>query len=91
MDDADVREVIRLLQGLLKAVDNGELDGSTPNARALRRKLEGALIALELMVAPGTDTELLVNSSAEEPTQLDEANLQETRSVHEMALHDTDV
>ena len=32
MDDADVREVIRLLQGLLKAVDNGELDGSTPNA-----------------------------------------------------------
>jgi hypothetical protein len=50
MDDTDVREAIRLLQGLLKAADNGELDASTPNARALLRKLEGALIALELTV-----------------------------------------
>jgi transcription elongation GreA/GreB family factor len=50
MDDTDVREVIRLLRGLLKATDNGELDASTPNARALLRKLEGAVIALEMTV-----------------------------------------
>jgi hypothetical protein len=55
MDDTDIREVIRLLQGLLKAVDNGELDASTPNARALLRKLEGALIALELTVEAKSD------------------------------------
>lgn len=57
MDDADVREVIRLLQGLLTATHKGELEVSTPNARSLFRKLEGALIALELTVAPATDTE----------------------------------
>ena len=50
MEDAEMREVTRLLQGLLTAVDNGELDASTPIARALIRRLEGVTIALKLAV-----------------------------------------
>lgn len=34
-------------------------------------------IALELTVAPASDTELPINNDEEEPTQLDEANLPE--------------
>ena len=43
-----MREAVGLLQGLLTAVDSGELDASTPSARALVRRLEGAVIALKL-------------------------------------------
>ena len=50
MHEADVREAIRLLRGVITAANNGELDASPPNARVLVRKLEGALLALELIV-----------------------------------------
>ena len=48
MDNAEIREATKLLQGILTAVDNGELDAATPSARALVRRLEGVTIALEL-------------------------------------------
>jgi hypothetical protein len=51
MGEAEVREVTRLVQGILTEVDNGELEASTPSARALLRRLEGALIALEVTAA----------------------------------------
>lgn len=51
MDESTLIEVKELLQGILSAVERGELEASTPNARALLRRLEGATIALELTLS----------------------------------------
>jgi hypothetical protein len=51
VDESTLIEVKELLQGILSAVERGELEASTPNARALLRRLEGATIALELTLS----------------------------------------
>jgi hypothetical protein len=48
VDESTLIEVKELLQGILTAVERGELDASSPSARALLRRLEGVTIALEL-------------------------------------------
>lgn len=44
---ADIAEAAALLRRLLEAVDRGELDATTPSAKALVRRMEGAAVALE--------------------------------------------
>lgn len=47
VDDDISREAAKLLRRVIEAVAKGELEARTPDARALLRRLEGALIALE--------------------------------------------
>jgi hypothetical protein len=49
MDDETSREAADLFRSVLAAVKTGELEAKTPEARALLRRLEGALISLEAM------------------------------------------
>jgi hypothetical protein len=46
-DRSEQSEAAAVLRQLLAAVDAGELEANTPQAKALLRRLEGALIALE--------------------------------------------
>ncbi len=50
----DLAEAATILRRLLTLVEAGELEATTPNARAVLRRLEGATIAVELAtgVAP---------------------------------------
>jgi transcription elongation GreA/GreB family factor len=50
VDETTLSEVTELLRGLLMAVERGELDASSPHARALLRRLEGATFALQLAI-----------------------------------------
>jgi hypothetical protein len=43
-----------MLRRLLALVEAGELEASTPSARAVLRRLEGATIAVELAAGAGT-------------------------------------
>jgi hypothetical protein len=56
------RETAQLLQRVIEAVEKGELEARTPNARALLRRLEGALIALQ--ASSPTSTSKHVHDSA---------------------------
>jgi len=47
MSNADLREARTAIVRLLHAVEQGDLDASTPTERRLRRRLEGALSALD--------------------------------------------
>ena len=47
VNDDISREAAKLLRRVIEAVAKGELEARTPDARALLRRLEGALIALE--------------------------------------------
>jgi len=44
----DLAEASTMLRRLLALVESGELEATTPNARAVLRRLEGATIAVEL-------------------------------------------
>jgi hypothetical protein len=46
-DPSSVAEAARALRRLLAAIDEGEIDASDPKARALQRRLEGAVAAWE--------------------------------------------
>jgi hypothetical protein len=46
-DREAVTEAAAALRALLEAVDRGEIEAETPQARRLVRRLEGALAALE--------------------------------------------
>ena len=41
------RDLADLLRGLLEAVERGELEAETPQARALVRRIEGAVAVLD--------------------------------------------
>jgi hypothetical protein len=56
VDDDTSREAPNLLRRVLEAVMNGKLEARTPDARALLRRLEGALIALEAL-SPKSESE----------------------------------
>lgn len=64
MDESTTREVTELLQGILLAIRRGELDATTPNARALLRRLEGATIALELTLGAESGTQICTLGTA---------------------------
>ena len=44
----DLAEAAIMLRRLLTLVEDGELEATTPNARAVLRRLEGATVAVEL-------------------------------------------
>jgi hypothetical protein len=44
----DLAEAATMLRRLLTLVEDGELEATTPNARAVLRRLEGATVAVEL-------------------------------------------
>jgi hypothetical protein len=46
---ADLAPAAALLRQLLAAVEAGTIEATTPNARALLRRLEGAAAAVELL------------------------------------------
>lgn len=53
----DPQESAALLRRLLEAVERGELEANTPQARALLRHLEGAVSALEALEEGPADEE----------------------------------
>ena len=57
----DVAQAATMLRRLLTLVEAGELEATTPSARAVLRRLEGATIAVELAAGvrpakPGEDS-----------------------------------
>jgi hypothetical protein len=49
--DAHLREAVAVLRKLLDAVANGELSDSGATAKALLRRVEGAVAALDTVLA----------------------------------------
>jgi hypothetical protein len=62
VDDDTSREAANLLRRVLEAVVKGKLEARTPDARALLRRLEGALIALEAL-SPKSESEHVHDSA----------------------------
>jgi hypothetical protein len=62
VDDEISREAANLLRSVVSAVAKGELEARTPDARALLRRLEGALIALEAS-SPKSESEHVHDSA----------------------------
>jgi hypothetical protein len=48
LEQADLIEAAAMLRRLLALVEAGELEATTPTARAVLRRIEGAAIAVEL-------------------------------------------
>jgi hypothetical protein len=46
----DLSEAGEVLRRVLALVESGELEATTPNARALRRRIEGAALATEAAI-----------------------------------------
>jgi hypothetical protein len=60
VDDDISREAAKLLRRVIEAVAKGELEARTPDARALLRRLEGALIALEASSPKGESEHVMI-------------------------------
>lgn len=59
--DQTAREAAALLRDVLAAVERGELDAGSPRAKALVRRIEGAMAGLETRAATSE------RASTEEP------------------------
>jgi hypothetical protein len=59
MQEETAAEAARLIRAVLAAVERGELEANSSQARILLRQLEGAATALELASGSATDSEVL--------------------------------